>query len=88
MTFENLLEPATKLSNPPPGAVNVRIGTPISGPGGRWVPCVTQIASGVFLSSLFEVGPGKRQICEVESPLSDERQALARAMDLAASAAA
>lgn len=73
---------------PPPGSVNVKFGRSIEGPGGRWVPCVTQIADGVYCSSLFEVGPGRRQVCAANSKFRCADEALLSAIELASTAAA
>ncbi len=87
MTYANLLDPATMVTSPPPGAINVQVGKSVEGPGGRWVPCATQIASGVYYSGLFEVGPGRRQVCAANRPLSSADEALSQAIALASSAA-
>ena len=76
------------VSSPPPGSVNVRVGRTVEGPGGKWVPCATEISGGVFFSGLFEVGPGRRQVCAAELPLHCADEALSRAIELASSAAA
>ena len=57
MNLAKLLDPSVMVSSPPPGSVNVRIGRTVEGPGGKWVPCATEISGGVFFSGLFEVGP-------------------------------
>lgn len=75
------------LASPPPGAVNVQYGTSIEGPGGRWVPCATRVANGHYCSSLFEVGPGKRQICAVNDRFDTPEAALTSAISLASTAA-
>lgn len=76
------------VSAPPPGSVNVRFGTCIEGPGGRWVPCVTRVADGGYCSSLFQVGPGRRQVCAAHLRFDCAEEALLSAIELAASAAA
>ena len=76
------------VSAPPPGSVNVRFGKSIEGPGGRWVPCVIQIGDGLYCSSLFEVGPGRRQVCAAASPYHCADEALQSAIQLASTAAA
>ena len=76
------------VSAPPPGSVNVMFGKSIEGPGGRWVPCVTQVADGLFCSSLFEVGPGRPQVCAAASPFDCADEALRSAIELASMAAA
>ena len=88
MSFANLLDPSVMLSSPPPGSVNVRVGKTVEGPGGRWVPCATEIACGMYCSGLFEVGPGWRQVCAANHPLPCADEALLRAIELASSAAA
>ncbi len=82
-----LLDPELMVSPPPPGSVNVRIGQGVEGPGGRWVPCATQIAAGVYFPGIFEVGPGRRQVCASNSPLPCADAALASATELASIAA-
>ncbi len=76
------------VSAPPPGSVNVMFGKSIEGPGGRWVPCVTQVGDGLFCSSLFEVGPGRRQVCAATSRFRCADEALQSAIELASTAAA
>ena len=88
MNIVELLDPSLRLSSPPPGAVNVLIGRKIEGPGGRWVPCATEVASGLYVSGLFEVGPGRRQVCAASEPLRCPAEALLRAVELASTAAA
>jgi hypothetical protein len=88
MNLAKLIDSTVMVSSPPAGSVNVRVGKTVIGPGGKWVPCATEIAGGVFCSSLFEVGPGRRQVCagDVRLPCADK--ALSRAIELASSAAA
>jgi hypothetical protein len=88
MNLANLLNPSAMVSSPPPGSVNVRVGRTVEGPGGKWVPCATEIAGGVYYSSLFEVGPGRRQVCAADLALPCADEALSRAIELASSAAA
>jgi len=88
MNFANQLDPSIMVCSPPPGSVNVRVGKVVEGPGGRWVPCVTEIAGGVYYSGLFEVGPGRRQVCAADLTLPCADEALSRAIELASSAAA
>lgn len=76
------------VSAPPPGSVNVRFGKSVEGPGGRWVPCATEVADGVFCSGLFEVGPGRRQVCAANTRFRSADDALLSAIELARSAAA
>lgn len=87
MNLTDLLGPTVQLSGPPPGSVNVRIGQGVEGPGGRWVPCATEIGTGTFYSGLFQVGPGKRQVC-ANFPFPCPDRALSYATELATSAAA
>lgn len=88
MNLENIFAVSAMVSSPPPGSVNVRVGETVKGPGGKWVPCATKIPGGVYCSGLFEVGPGRRQVCAIDrrSPCAEE--ALAHAIELASSAAA
>lgn len=88
MNLAKLIVSSVMVSGPPPGSVNVRVGKIVKGPGGKWVPCATEIAGGVYCSGLFEVGPGKRQVCAVDLPLPCADEALSRAIELASSAAA
>ena len=88
MNIAKLIDSSAMVSSPPPGSVNVRVGKTIIGPGGKWVPCATEIAGGVYCSSLFEVGPGRRQVCAADLRLPCADEALSRAIELAASAAA
>ena len=87
MDVSRLLHPVNRFTPPPPGAVNVCRGVAIEGPGGRWVPCATQVSDGTYLSALFEVGPGKRQVC-LDMPVLSAEEALKRATHLASAAAA
>lgn len=73
---------------PPPGALNVRIGKAVEGPGGRWVPCASAIATGAYVSCVFEVGPGRKQVCIANRPTYCAEEALSRAIELAVIAAA
>lgn len=88
MQLADLLDPAIMVTSPPPGAVNVRIGKTVKGPGGSWVPCATEISGGVFCSSIFQVGPGQRQVCAANAPVTCAEEALSQAIALASSAAA
>ncbi len=88
MNLAKLLDPSVMVTSPPPGSVNVRVGRTVEGPGGKWVPCATEISGGVFFSGVFEVGPGRRQVCAADLPLHDADEALSRAIELASSAAA
>lgn len=88
MSVENLLDPSVIMTSPPPGSVNVRVGKSVEGPGGKWVPCATMIDVGVYCSGLFQVGPGRKQVCAAGRPLSSADEALSQAIELASSAAA
>ena len=88
MSLSSLLDASTTVSSPPRGSVNVRLGKTIEGPGGRWIPCATEIPGGVFYSGLFEVGPGRRQVCAADLALPSADAALSRAIELASCAAA
>lgn len=88
MELAGLLDPAVLVSAPPPGAVNVRYGEAIEGPGGTWVPCVSRVCPGLYVSGIFQVGPGRRQVCTPQNPLPCADQALSHAIELASSAAA
>ncbi len=88
MNLAKLIDSSAMVSSPPPGSVNVRVGKTINGPGGKWVPCATEISDGVFCSGLFEVGPGRKQVCAADLPLPCADEALSRAIELASSAAA
>ena len=88
MSLANILGPSVVMTGPPPGSVNVRVGKGIEGPGGRWIPCATEISEGVFCSGLFQVGPGQRQVCATDAPVGSADEALTRAVALASSAAA
>ena len=76
------------LTSPPQGSVNVRLGNVVQGPGGKWVPCATEVSDGVYCSGLFEVGPGKRQVCVAGVPCRSPELALYRAIQIASTAAA
>ena len=88
MGLEKVLDKSVLVSVPPPGSVNVRVGKAVEGPGGRWVPCASSIADGAYLPGVYEVGPGRRQVCAAAEPMSCEEEAFSRAMELAATAAA
>jgi hypothetical protein len=75
-------------ASPPPGARNVRRGEIVEGPGGKWVPCATKVAPGVYFSSLFQIGPGQRQVCVPDRPMKCAEMALLQAITLATYAAA
>lgn len=76
------------VSGPPRGAVNVIIGNAVEGPGGRWIPCASVNAFGLYVSCVYEVGPNRRQVCECTRQTSCPHDALARATELATIAAA
>lgn len=84
---EKLLGLSTMASSPPPGSRNVRRGNVVEGPGGAWVPCATEVAQGVYYSSLFKVGSGQRQVCVTDLAMACADMALNRAVELASSAA-
>ncbi len=84
----NLFDPSIMVSGPPPGAVNVRIGKSVEGPGGKWIPCATQIGGGLYCSGLFQVGPGRKQVCMADLPVHCPDEALSHAIALASTAAA
>ena len=86
MSRPNPLRSSIDLSNPPPGSVNVRRAEAVEGPGGRWVPCATEVSEGVFYPGVFEVGPGRRQVC-ANTPSECVEEALLRAIGLAGTAA-
>ncbi|MEM9843957.1 MAG: hypothetical protein AAF965_04100 [Pseudomonadota bacterium] len=67
--------------------MNVRVGHVVEGPGGRWVPCVTQVGEGVYYPGLFQVGPGQHQVCATDQALPCIETAFRRAVELASSAA-
>ena len=88
MSLSGLLETTTTLSTPPAGSVNVRVGRAVEGPGGRWIPCATQVAGGRFVPGLFQVGPGRSQVCRFDRDLPSPEAAFSEAIELAACAAA
>ncbi|GFE63804.1 hypothetical protein KIN_08780 [Litoreibacter roseus] len=88
MGIDPILNTLANVSVPPLGAVNVRIGAPVEGPGGRWVPCASIVSDGVYLPCLYEIGPGRRQVCGTNVPSPSEDEALSRAIELAATASA
>ncbi len=88
MNLMSWLETPAKLSSPPPGSINVLLGRKVEGPGGKWIPCATKTSEGRYFSGLFQVGPGKRQVCAANVPLGCPKEALSRAIELASAAAA
>lgn len=88
MSFDKLFDKLVLVSCPPPGSVNIRIGNAIEGPGGRWVPCASAIADGAYVSCVYEVGPGCRQVCAANRPTFCADEALSCAIELATTAAA
>lgn len=88
MQLDNLFDKTVLVSFAPSGTVNVRKGNPIEGPGGRWIPCASAVADGAYVSCIFEVGPGRRQVCAVNDPTNNVDEALSRAVKLARTAAA
>lgn len=87
MTVDKLLSQSRLVTTVPPGAVNVCVGAAIEGPGGRWVPCVAAVSEGVFVASVFEVGPGRRQVCSADLSTHDRDDAFLAARRLATTAA-
>lgn len=73
--------------SPPLGSKNITLGCAIEGPGGRWIPCVTETPSGDLLAGLFQVGKGRKQVC-LRLPMSSSEEAFNRAVNLASEAAA
>lgn len=88
MSLTKLFDKSVQVSCPPPGTVNVCIGRPVEGPGGRWVPCASAIAGGAYLSCVYEVGLGRRQVCDPNRLTYCANEALSHAIELAATAAA
>jgi hypothetical protein len=88
MSLAPLIQLSLALTAPPAGAVNVRVGKAVEGPGGRWLPCATAIADGLYVASIYEVGPGRRQVCAAEYRTNCVDDALSNASALAATAAA
>lgn len=88
MNIDELLDVSSLMVPPPPGSVNVCIGVAVEGPGGRWIPCASAIADGAYVSCIYEVGPGCRQVCSAVQPTYSADEALARAVELAVTAAA
>ena len=86
--FGNGMNQLGQISFPPSGAVNALKGIPVEGPGGRWVPCATALENGAFVACLYEVGPGRRQVCGDGTPRASAVDALTRAIELAEIAAA
>lgn len=70
MNTSTLINSSVVVSSPPAGSRNIQIGTAVAGPGGRWVPCVSATDEGIFLSCIYEVGPGRNQVC-LANRLSD-----------------
>ncbi len=88
MSLINLFSKSILVSCPPPGSVNVRVGNAVEGPGGRWIPCASAIADGAYLSCVYEVGPGCRQVCAANRATYCADEALSRTIELATTAAA
>lgn len=84
----DILDVPISISRPPTGAVNVYLGAAVDGPGGRWVPCVSLVARAKFLPGLFQIGPGRHQVCADVDPLDRADDALSLAISLAETAAA
>lgn len=72
----------------PSGAVNVRVGAAVEGPGGRWIPCASSLADSGYFPCVYQVGPGQRQVCGANTPSGSEDEALSRAIELALTASA
>ena len=88
MDINSLLNVDACVAAPPPGSVNVRIGARVEGPGGSWIPCAMALASGQYAPSLFQVGPGQRQVCAADAAVACAEAALCRATELATLASA
>ncbi len=88
MSLIKLFDKSVHVSSLPPGSENVRIGTAIEGPGVRWIPCASAISDGTYVSCVFEVGPGRKQVCAANCPTACAEEALSHAVELAATAAA
>lgn len=88
MPLETLFDITVSVCCPPPGSVNVRTGKPVEGPGGRWIPCVCAISDKTFVSCVYEVGPGRKQVCSSLPPTNCDDEAFSRAFKLATLAAA
>lgn len=88
MCLHKLFDKSVLVSSPPPGAVNVRTGNPVKGLGGRWIPCASATADGVYVPCVYEVGPGRRQVCMPFAQSSSVEEALSWAAELASTAAA
>jgi hypothetical protein len=88
MCLDKLFPKTILVSCPPSGTVNVCKGNPVEGQGGRWIPCASAISDGAYVSCIFEVGPGRRQVCAVHDPTKTVEEALSRAIKLARTAAA
>ncbi|WP_306115582.1 hypothetical protein [Roseovarius sp. MMSF_3305] len=88
MNLAKFFDTSMIVSCPPPGSVNVRTGTAIEGPGGRWIPCASEVSDGAYVSCVYEVGPGRKQVCAGTRPTSCAEEALSNAAELAATAAA
>ena len=88
MSITQFFEPSVFVSCPPPGSVNVRIGRAVEGPGGRWIPCASETAHGTYLACIYEVGPGRKQVCVGDRATHSIDDALSCATEVAATAAA
>ncbi len=88
MPLETLFDNTVSFCCPPPGSVNVRTGKPVEGPGGRWIPCVCANADKTFLSCVYEVGPGRKQVCSSLGRTNCDDEAFSQAFKLATLAAA
>lgn len=86
--LDKLFNKSVLMTSPPPGSVNIRIGNAVVGPGGRWVPCASVIADGSYVPCIYEVGPGRRQVCAADRPKHCADDAFSCAIELATTAAA
>jgi hypothetical protein len=87
MNTTTLIDWSDLVSCPPAGSRNIKIGSAVMGPGGRWVPCASATIEGSFLPCVFEVGSGHKQVCLANRPSQNADEALCRAIELAAIAA-
>ncbi len=88
MNTSTLINSSVVVSSPPAGSRNIQIGTAVVGLGGRWIPCVSATDKGVFLSCIYEVGPGRNQVCLANRLSDSAKEALYFANELAKIAAA
>jgi hypothetical protein len=88
MTITDIVASTCDLSAPPAGSINILRGDAVTGPGGRWIPCATLTPSGTYVSGLFQVAPGSRQLCANHGRSVTADEALSHAVKMARSAAA